>query len=79
MIAHALLSKWGIEGLQAHTAGVAAFYRAKRDVFQTAMDRHLKGLARWSIPQAGMFFWCVSVSSSLLIALRPLVHTILAH
>ncbi|KZV94690.1 PLP-dependent transferase [Exidia glandulosa HHB12029] len=57
VIAHAVLSKWGIKGLQAHTSGVSTFYRAKRDVFQKAMERHLTGLARWSVPQAGMFFW----------------------
>ncbi|EJD49564.1 TdiD protein [Auricularia subglabra TFB-10046 SS5] len=57
VIAHALLSKWGIKGLQAHTTGVAAFYRGKRDIFQRAMEHHLTGLARWSVPLAGMFFW----------------------
>ena len=60
VIGHALLSKWGPEGLRAHTARVAGFYRAKRDVFAAAMTRHLTGLAEWSVPEAGMFFWFVA-------------------
>ncbi|KAF8895975.1 pyridoxal phosphate-dependent transferase [Infundibulicybe gibba] len=36
---------------------VAAFYREKRDVFERAMIKHLSGLAEWSRPEAGMFFW----------------------
>jgi tryptophan aminotransferase len=36
---------------------VAEFYRAKRDVFEIAMRRHLHGLAEWNAPEAGMFFW----------------------
>ena len=36
---------------------VSDFYRAKRDVFEAAMHRHLDGLAQWDTPEAGMFFW----------------------
>ena len=31
----------------------------KRDVFESAMKKHLSGLAEWNTPEAGMFFWCV--------------------
>lgn len=54
---HKLLSTWGIDGLHAHIRGVADFYRGKRDAFQAAMVKHLTGLARWSVPLAGMFMW----------------------
>lgn len=37
---------------------MSRFYREKRDVFEHAMRRHLSGLAEWSTPEAGMFFWC---------------------
>jgi len=36
---------------------VSALYRAKRDVFQRCMKTHLSGLAEWTPPEAGMFFW----------------------
>lgn len=57
-----LLVAWGHDGFMAHTEGVAAFYKAKRDVFAAAMDTHLAGLAEWAVPEAGMFFWCVPPS-----------------
>ena len=43
-----------------HTKFVQKFYRNKRDVFEKAMQRHLKGLAEWTVPEAGMFYWYVS-------------------
>ncbi|KAG5644173.1 hypothetical protein DXG03_009014 [Asterophora parasitica] len=52
-----LLEQWGYEGFKAHTENVSAFYRDRRDVFERAMQTHLKGLAEWTTPQAGMFFW----------------------
>ena len=52
-----LLRAWGRDGFLAHTRKVADFYRAKRDVFEAAMQRHLDGLAEWNAPDAGMFFW----------------------
>ncbi|KAH9831639.1 PLP-dependent transferase [Rhodofomes roseus] len=57
MIALKVLSAWGYDGFTAHTARVAQFYRQKRDVFEAAMQRHLAGLAEWTSPEAGMFFW----------------------
>ncbi|KZT01535.1 PLP-dependent transferase [Laetiporus sulphureus 93-53] len=57
VLAHKVLSSWGYAGFSAHTARVAEFYRAKRDVFEAAMQRHLAGLAEWCTPEAGMFFW----------------------
>ncbi|KAJ6561723.1 PLP-dependent transferase [Mycena capillaripes] len=56
-VAHALLAAWGHAGFLAHTRAVSAFYRAKRDVFEAAMQRHLAGLAEWTAPQSGLFFW----------------------
>ncbi|KAI9435643.1 PLP-dependent transferase [Lactarius psammicola] len=52
-----LLRAWGRDGFLAHVRRVADFYRAKRDVFEAAMGRHLHGLAEWKTPEAGMFFW----------------------
>jgi len=52
-----LLRAWGRDGFLVHARRVADFYRAKRDVFEAAMRRHLHGLAEWNTPEAGMFFW----------------------
>ncbi|KAG8756584.1 hypothetical protein FRC14_002926 [Serendipita sp. 396] len=56
-IAFALLNSWGYDTFFAHTRLVSEFYRKKREVFTLALDRHLQGLAEWTIPEAGMFFW----------------------
>jgi len=52
-----ILRTWGHEGFVAHLSRLAEFYRGKRDVFEDAMQRHLAGLAEWTKPEAGMFFW----------------------
>ncbi|PIL35518.1 hypothetical protein GSI_02246 [Ganoderma sinense ZZ0214-1] len=52
-----LLEFWGYEKLRTHVDRVAEFYRAKRDVFERLMHKHLDGLAEWNTPEAGMFFW----------------------
>ncbi|GLB40686.1 putative PLP-dependent transferase [Lyophyllum shimeji] len=52
-----LLDSWGYDGFKKHIENVSAFYRAKRDVFERAMQKHLAGLAEWTLPEAGMFFW----------------------
>ncbi|KAJ7759381.1 TdiD protein [Mycena maculata] len=56
-IALKLLEAWGYDGFLRHTRGVSAFYRASRDVFEAALQRHLTGLVEWATPQSGLFFW----------------------
>ncbi|CAN7255389.1 PLP-dependent aminotransferase family protein [Phenylobacterium sp. LjRoot225] len=36
---------------------VTAFYRERRDTFDRALHRHLGGLADWTAPAGGLFFW----------------------
>lgn len=36
---------------------LAAFYRAKRDAFARALDRHFGGIAHWRQPPGGLFLW----------------------
>ncbi|KDR77824.1 hypothetical protein GALMADRAFT_210056 [Galerina marginata CBS 339.88] len=57
VIVFKLLGSWGYEGFNIHVRNVAAFYAKKRDVFERAMQKYLTGLAEWSTPEAGMFFW----------------------
>lgn len=77
-----VVKAWGYEGFASHTANVAAFYRAKRDVFEAAMQRHLAGLAEWATPEAGMFFWFKLLGgdedSASLIRTKALEHGVLA-
>jgi 2-aminoadipate transaminase len=57
------LSQWMVlqyledPGRDARMDRVAALYRRKRDVFDAALHRHLGGLASWTVPQGGLFFW----------------------
>ncbi|KAF8635969.1 hypothetical protein AX15_000133 [Amanita polypyramis BW_CC] len=57
MLVYKALSTWGVSGFLNHTARVSDFYRARRDVFEACVRRHLTGLAEWSMPDAGMFYW----------------------
>ena len=57
------LSQWMVlqylndPGRAARMTWVADLYRAKRDAFDEALTRHLGGLATWSVPPGGLFFW----------------------
>lgn len=53
----ALLRKWGPEGWNVHVTGVQALYRERRDHFIACAEKHLSGLAEWTVPEAGMFVW----------------------
>eukprot|EP00469_Lotharella_globosa_P009687 CAMPEP_0167781030 /NCGR_PEP_ID=MMETSP0111_2-20121227/5698_1 /TAXON_ID=91324 /ORGANISM="Lotharella globosa, Strain CCCM811" /LENGTH=438 /DNA_ID=CAMNT_0007671631 /DNA_START=72 /DNA_END=1388 /DNA_ORIENTATION=+ len=52
-----LLQQWGEEGLQAHIEKLQRMYQTRRNIVADAFDQHLKGLADWRVPDAGMFFW----------------------
>ncbi|KAL4068895.1 pyridoxal phosphate-dependent transferase [Scleroderma yunnanense] len=47
-VALALLENWGYDGFYAHT---------RTGCVRETMRTHLGGLAEWSTPEAGMFFW----------------------
>ena len=40
-----------------HIGRVESFYRGRRDLLVAAADRHLAGLAEFSVPLGGMFLW----------------------
>ncbi|KAJ3085497.1 hypothetical protein HK100_009032 [Physocladia obscura] len=52
-----VLQHWEISGFIAHTVKVSNFYKEKSDAFLASAERHLKGLAEWVAPKAGMFVW----------------------
>eukprot|EP01061_Rhynchopus_euleeides_P001128 TRINITY_DN10803_c0_g1_i1.p1 TRINITY_DN10803_c0_g1~~TRINITY_DN10803_c0_g1_i1.p1 ORF type:complete len:415 (+),score=188.17 TRINITY_DN10803_c0_g1_i1:119-1363(+) len=57
VLASTLLEDWGEEGWAAHVSTVKAFYQERRGRFLHYCDKHLKGLAEWDVPEAGMFVW----------------------
>jgi kynurenine/2-aminoadipate aminotransferase len=57
MLVQKLLDNWGMEGFDQHAQNVADFYVERGQVMAAAAERHLKGLATWSVPEAGMFLW----------------------
>ncbi|KAJ3097175.1 hypothetical protein HDU97_005094 [Phlyctochytrium planicorne] len=57
MLVYHILNRWGQEGFLAHSDRVATFYSDKSKVFLEAAEKHLKGLAVWTEPTAGMFVW----------------------
>mmetsp|Transcript_21260 Transcript_21260/g.71518 ORF Transcript_21260/g.71518 Transcript_21260/m.71518 type:complete len:299 (-) Transcript_21260:134-1030(-) len=79
---HAILEHWGEAGLHAHVARVRGEYRRRMRVMAAAADEHLGGLAKWSVPKAGMFLFLdlspsgVSDSREIMAALRD--HRVLA-
>ena len=63
-IVSALFDEWAlrhggdaVRGFEARMEEVAAFYRARCDVFIAAAEKHLTGYAEWTVPSAGMFVW----------------------
>ncbi|WP_255556649.1 PLP-dependent aminotransferase family protein [Methylococcus sp. Mc7] len=40
-----------------HMAHMNGVYADRRDTMQAALDRHFNGLAEWSAPAGGLFFW----------------------
>lgn len=54
---HALLHHWGESGFNEHVARVRTEYARRLRVLLGACDAHLKGLATWAAPKAGMFLW----------------------
>jgi 2-aminoadipate transaminase len=43
--------------LERHVDAIRARYRTHRDAMAAALDRHMTGLATWTRPVGGMFFW----------------------
>lgn len=57
LLTQKLLEHWGEAGFDLHASRVAKFYMQRRDILLLAAGRHLKGLATWDVPEAGMFLW----------------------
>ncbi|XP_046624140.1 kynurenine/alpha-aminoadipate aminotransferase, mitochondrial-like isoform X1 [Neodiprion virginianus] len=57
MLVYKLLNTWGPDRFEQHLGEVQSFYRKKRDMMVSLVEKHLTGLAEWSVPQGGMFIW----------------------
>nr|XP_022329260.1 kynurenine/alpha-aminoadipate aminotransferase, mitochondrial-like isoform X3 [Crassostrea virginica] len=57
MALYKVLEDWGIEGFLKHAETTAELYKTKRDQCLAIMEKHLKGLAEWTVPSGGMFVW----------------------
>lgn len=57
IVALRLLKEWGVDGFLTHAQHAANFYKRRRDVMQACLEKHLTGLAEWTVPEAAMFFW----------------------
>ncbi|MGV8920562.1 MAG: PLP-dependent aminotransferase family protein [Pseudomonas sp.] len=47
----------GTERYRQHLLELRAFYRGRRDAFETALEENFSELAQWNCPQGGLFFW----------------------
>eukprot|EP01111_Echinosteliopsis_oligospora_P020028 TRINITY_DN9987_c0_g1_i1.p1 TRINITY_DN9987_c0_g1~~TRINITY_DN9987_c0_g1_i1.p1 ORF type:complete len:422 (-),score=106.45 TRINITY_DN9987_c0_g1_i1:25-1290(-) len=56
-IAWNTLQAWDKDGWEGQLANVRKFYKERRDIFVSLAEKHLKGLAVWNVPVAGMFLW----------------------
>lgn len=57
MLLYKLLNTWSVDKLQKHFNDVQRFYRSRRDVMLSLIEKHLTGLAEWNVPKGGMFVW----------------------
>lgn len=57
VILYALLNEWGVQGFSRQLKHVQQVYKANGRALLDVVDRHLTGLAEWTAPSAGMFFW----------------------
>jgi len=52
-----LLKHWGAAGWSEHIRQVCLFYARRRDAFIQRVEKHLKGLVTYTVPEAGMFVY----------------------
>jgi DNA-binding transcriptional MocR family regulator len=45
------------EAFERHLANLTGVYAERRDAMQASLQRHFSGLARWRLPDGGLFFW----------------------
>ncbi|XP_051159721.1 kynurenine/alpha-aminoadipate aminotransferase, mitochondrial-like isoform X2 [Leptopilina boulardi] len=57
VLVYKLFESWDQEKFENHFKDIQVFYRERRDMMLSAIEKHLTGLAEWTTPTAGMFVW----------------------
>lgn len=57
VIMYKLMKIWGYDKLMKHFANIRCFYKQRRDMIATLAEKHLSGLAEFTVPQGGFFLW----------------------
>lgn len=52
-----MLTKMGHKGFEEHVKHIQEQYARRAGIISAAADKHLRGLAEWHAPEAGMFMW----------------------
>ncbi|XP_043266614.1 kynurenine/alpha-aminoadipate aminotransferase, mitochondrial-like isoform X2 [Venturia canescens] len=65
---------WSPDRFEKHFKEIQTLYRERRDLMVTALEKHLTGIAEWSVPKAGMFLWIKvpSIQSAFELAMEQL-------
>ncbi|XP_076657848.1 kynurenine/alpha-aminoadipate aminotransferase, mitochondrial [Halictus rubicundus] len=56
-IMYKLMKIWGYDGLMKHFANIRYFYKQRRDAIAALAEKHLSGLAEFTVPKGGFFLW----------------------
>lgn len=57
VIMYKLMKIWGYDRLMKHFANIRCFYKQRRDMIAALAEKHLSGLADFTVPQGGFFLW----------------------
>ncbi|XP_071487202.1 kynurenine/alpha-aminoadipate aminotransferase, mitochondrial-like [Diadema antillarum] len=57
VVLYHMFRQWGVDGFLERADKIKEFYLRRRDILTKAVADHLTGLAKWTVPRAGMFMW----------------------
>lgn len=57
VLIYKLFESWNEEKFEHHFNDIQKFYCQRRDIMIAGLEKHLSGLAEWTVPKAGMFVW----------------------
>ncbi|CAK9830895.1 Kynurenine/alpha-aminoadipate aminotransferase, mitochondrial [Anthophora retusa] len=57
VIMYKLIKLWGYDGLMKHFTRIRCFYKQRRDAIAILAEKHLCGLADFTVPSGGFFLW----------------------
>ncbi|XP_023245687.1 kynurenine/alpha-aminoadipate aminotransferase, mitochondrial-like isoform X2 [Copidosoma floridanum] len=57
VVVYQLLNSWSDDQMKKHFSQIQEFYRERRDIMLNAIEKYFTGIAEWSVPKGGMFFW----------------------